>query len=59
MADEIGNPSNRVDRSANGTFLAIWNGRMVYENGRVKRFDTESEAWEYLGRCDAAGQIIH
>ena len=32
--DEIGNPSNRVDRSANGTFLAIWNGRVVYENGR-------------------------
>jgi hypothetical protein len=32
---------------------------MVYENGRVKRFKTESEAWEYLARCDEAGKIIH
>jgi hypothetical protein len=32
---------------------------MVYENGRVKRFKTESEAWAYLARCDEAGKIIH
>jgi hypothetical protein len=25
----------------------------------VKRFETESEAWEYLARCDLAGKIIH
>ena len=59
MADEIKNPSNNVDRSANGTFLAFWRGQMVYEKGRVKRFETESEAWEFLSRCDAAGKIIH
>ena len=59
MADEIKNPSNSVDRSANGTFLAFGRGQMVYEKGRVKRFETESEAWKFLGRCDAAGKIIH
>jgi hypothetical protein len=59
MTDEIKNPSNRVDRSANGTFLAFWRGRVVYENGRVKHFETEGGAWEYLARCDLAGKIIH
>ena len=58
MADENKNPSNRVDPSANG-FRAFWHGRMVYEKGRVKRFETESEAWEFLARCDLAGKIIH
>ena len=56
---EIKTNENRVDRSANGTFLAFWRGRVVYENGRVKRFETESEAWEFLSRCDLAGKIIH
>jgi hypothetical protein len=59
MADKIKNPHNRVDHSANGTFLAFWNGRLVYENGRVKRFETEREAWEFLSHCDLAGKIIH
>jgi endonuclease YncB( thermonuclease family) len=36
-----------------------WHERVVYENGRVKRFETESEAWEFLARCDLAGKIIH
>jgi hypothetical protein len=59
MADTIKNPSNRVDRSANGTFHAFWREQMVYENGRVKHFETEGGAWEYLARCDLAGKIIH
>ena len=59
MTDETKNPSNRVDRSANGMFQAFWREQMVYENGRVKRFETEGEAWEYLSRCDLAGKIIH
>ena len=59
MTDEIKNPSSRVDPSANGKFHAFWRGRVVFENGRVKRFETESEAWEFLARCDAAGKIIH
>jgi hypothetical protein len=54
---EIKTNENRVDRSANGTFLAFWRGRVVYENGRVKRFETESEAWEFLSQCDLAGNI--
>ena len=58
MPEEIENADNRVEPSANG-YHAFWRGRMVYENGRVKRFVTEREAWEYLTRCDAAGKIIH
>jgi hypothetical protein len=56
---EIKTNENRVDRSANDTFLAFWRGRVVYENGRVKRFETEKEAWEFLSHCDLAGKIIH
>ena len=59
MTDEIKNPSNRVDASTGGKFHAFWRGRVVFENGRVKLFETESEAWEFLARCDAAGKIIH
>jgi hypothetical protein len=59
MSDEIKNPSNRVDRSADGTYHAFWHGRVVYQNGRVKHFKTEDEAWEYLARCDLEGKIIH
>jgi len=47
-----------VFRSADGTYLAFWRGRIVYEKGRFKRFKTEGEAWDYLTRCDAAGRII-
>ena len=59
MADEIKNPSNRVDRSTDDTFVALWHGQVVYQNGRVKRFKTEHDAWEFLGRCDLEGKIIH
>jgi pyoverdine/dityrosine biosynthesis protein Dit1 len=59
MTDEIKKPSNRVDSTHDGKFHAFWHGRMVYENGRVKRFETESEAWAFLARCDSAGKIIH
>jgi len=58
VTEEIRNSKNRVDPSANG-YHAFWSGRIVYENGRVKRFETEREAWEFLNRCDAAGKIIH
>ena len=56
---EIKTNENRVDRSANGAFSAFWRGQIAYENGRVKRFETENEAWEYLARCDVAGKITH
>jgi hypothetical protein len=67
MITEVNIQSNRVDRTANGAFSAFWHGAfsafwhgaVAYENGRVKRFETESNAWEYLARCDLAGKIIH
>jgi hypothetical protein len=59
MIAEVNIQSNRVDRTANGAFSAFWHGAVAYEKGRVKRFETESEAWEYLARCDLAGKIIH
>jgi len=59
MADESKNPNNRVDRSADGTFLAFWQGQVVYRNGRVMHFKTEDEAWQFLARCDVEGKIIH
>jgi hypothetical protein len=58
MTDGNNDQINSVDCSANG-YHAFWHGRMVYENGRIKRFKTESEAWVYLARCDEAGKIIH
>jgi hypothetical protein len=48
---------NRVDGSYDGRFHALWRGRVVYENGRIKRFQNEREAWEFLARCDALGKI--
>jgi hypothetical protein len=59
MTDEIKNSGNRVDHSPSGGFFAFWRGKVVYENGRVKKFETERDAWSYLARCEAAGKIIH
>ena len=61
MTDKIEgrNTDNRVEPSSGGGFIAFWKGSVVFENGRVKRFDTEGEALEYLARCDAVGKIIH
>jgi hypothetical protein len=59
MTGEIKSQTNRVERSMNGAFCVFWHGQMAYENGRVKRFETEHAAWEFLARCDAAGKIIH
>jgi hypothetical protein len=59
VTEENKDPNNRVDASANGKFHAFWHGQVVFENGRVKRFETEREAWEFLARCDLAGKIIH
>ena len=59
MTKEIESPKNTVERSVSGGFTATWRGRMVYENGRVKKFETEEVAHFYLTRCDEAGKIIH
>ncbi len=58
MTDELKNPT-RVDQSVDGRFIAFWRGRVVFENGRVKKFVTEHDAWEYLERCNKVGRIIH
>ena len=52
-------PRDRVEPSISGGFIAFWRERMVFENGRAKKFETEDDAWEFLARCDAAGKIIH
>jgi hypothetical protein len=56
---EIRTSENRVDATRDGKFHAFWNGQVVYENGRVKRFQTGSDAWEFLAQCELAGKIIH
>lgn len=59
MAGQIKSLSNRVDRSADGTFIAFRQRQVVCQNGRVKRFKAEDEAWKFLARCDLEGKIIH
>jgi hypothetical protein len=44
MTDKNKDPRNRVDPSTNGMFHAFWNGRVAFENGRVKRFENVREA---------------
>jgi hypothetical protein len=50
---------HKVERMVDGRFMAHWKGRVVYENGRIKRFNTSDDALAFLARCDAAGRIIH
>ena len=59
MSKEIKNISNRVERSYEGKCYAFWRGRIVYEHQktRVRRFETEREAWEYLALCDVLGKL--
>jgi hypothetical protein len=52
-------PSNKVERTTSGDFMATWRGKAVYQNGRIKKFPTEAEARSFLARCNAAGKIIH
>src|SRR5215813_11823837 len=32
--------------------------QVVYQSGRIKEFETERDAREYLARCDAVGRIL-
>ena len=54
-----GRTPHKVEKMGDGRFMAYWNGRVVYENGRIKRFTTSNDALAFLARCDAAGRIIH
>jgi len=59
MTDESKSQRNRVDRAHDGKFHAFWRDDIVYANGRVKRFETQQEAWEFLALCDSLGKIAH
>ena len=50
---------HKVEKMGDGRFMAYWNGRVVYENGRIKRFATSDDALAFLASCDAVGRIIH
>jgi hypothetical protein len=50
---------NYIQRTNSGELMVTWRGTVVYENGRIKRFQTEDAARTFLARCDAAGKIIH
>ena len=50
---------HKVEKMGDGRFMAYWNGRLAYENGRIKRFNTSEDALAFLKACDAAGRIIH
>jgi hypothetical protein len=53
MTEETENSNTRVERSPSGGFFALWRGQVVYENGRVKKFEAEKDARGYLDRCDS------
>jgi hypothetical protein len=59
MPGEPRNPDNRVMLSYDGRYQAFWRGRVVYDQAksRIKRFEKESDAWEYLALCDALGKL--
>jgi hypothetical protein len=50
---------NQIEPMASGGFMVTWRGAVVYENGRIRRFQAEDAARVFLSRCDAAGKIIH
>jgi len=50
---------NQIEAMASGGFMVSWRGAVVYENGRIRRFQAEDAARAFLARCDAAGKIIH
>jgi hypothetical protein len=50
---------NHIEPMGSGGFMVFWRGAPVYENGRIRRFQAESAAREFLARCDAVGKIIH
>jgi hypothetical protein len=50
---------HKIERSPSGGFIAFWRDRAIYQNGRVRKFDTEEAARSFLARCDTAGKIVH
>ena len=59
MSDDITNQTNQVRRSSAGEFYGLWYGQAIHlENGRMRLFNTEEDAWIFLAQCDTAGRII-
>jgi hypothetical protein len=59
MPEAIKNTTNRVDCLFDGSYCAFWRGGIVYEHQKtqIRRFETESDALEYLALCDSLGKI--
>jgi hypothetical protein len=59
MSEDIKNTANQISRSANGKWHVFWRGLVAYTNaGKVREFDSEQEARQFLVRCDAAERIV-
>jgi hypothetical protein len=58
MSDDIANHSNQVRETA-GKFYVLWRGQAVTTpDKKIRLFDTEREAYEFLAQCDNAGGIV-
>jgi len=53
-----GSNQNQIELTRYG-FIVFWRGKVVYENGRTKKFKSREDARAFLSHCDAAGKIIH
>jgi hypothetical protein len=49
---------NRVIKSPSGKHVALWRGEAVYENGCLKEFAMEANAWLFLAQCDAGVEFF-
>lgn len=49
---------NNVVLSFDGTYIAYWRGRVVFDMAglKIKRFKSERDARDYLALCDALGK---
>ena len=53
--NDIKNPGDQVHRAANGRYYVLWRGLLMNgADGRLRFFDTEHAAQEFLAQCDAA-----
>ena len=58
MSDDIANHSNQVHGAAR-KFYVLWCGQSVHTpDKKIRLFDTEREAYEFLAQCDNVGAII-
>ena len=59
MSDGPKNTGNQVSRNSNGKYFVFWRGVVVNDaNDRVREFETDREAQNFLVHCDAVGQVV-